>query len=340
MIKNNLIESIVKEVILEYGGVSNDIMKISMTIFNLIYEHHREYRGQTFQIGDKKIYSKTFNLDINNIQTLSFLNGITVNLYYYNPQNETFDDVMDFISSNGYLKNNFAPSNRVITFSFVWAMTDVIPHKEKNYIVSTINHEIKHAYQSYKRGGTNITPQYSKAQSEMNKKFGFNPSANTPMKQIVDFTIPWIYYRLDRDEIDAWVQEMYMESQYENDIRDTKTYKMLSGTIKDYKLLKRVYVSKDDYYTKDNTKEYIDASIRRIDEPKNYFKLCDANISYLIKKMRRVIGRWNEENGTARGSFKKYSSKEIPQGDIFVKRNKGIYDILKNWYRNKLKRSK
>ena len=56
--------------------------------------------------------------------------------------------------------------------------------------------------------------------------------------------------------------------------------------------------------------------------------------------MRRVIGRWNEENVTSRGSFKKYSSKEIPQGDIFVKRNKGIYDILKNWYRNKLKRLK
>ena len=67
MIKNNLIESIVKEVILEYGGVSNDIMQISMTIFNLIYEHHREYRGQMFQIGGKKIYGKTFNLDINNI---------------------------------------------------------------------------------------------------------------------------------------------------------------------------------------------------------------------------------------------------------------------------------
>ena len=58
------------------------------------------------------------------------------------------------------------------------------------------------------------------------------------------------------------------------------------------------------------------------------------------KKMRRVIGRWNEENVTSRGSFKKYSSKEIPQDDIFVKRNKGIYDILKNWYRNKLKRLK
>jgi hypothetical protein len=249
--------------------VSNDIMQISMTIFNLIYEHHREYRGQTFQIGDKKIYGKTFNLDINNIQTLSFLNGITVSLYYYNPQNETFDDVMDFISSNGYLENNFSPRNRVITFSFVWAMTDVIPHREKNYIVSTINHEVKHAYQSYKRGGTNITPQYSKAQNEMRNKFGFNSAANTPMKQIVDYTIPWIYYRLDRDEIDAWVQEMYMEAQYENDIRDTKTYKMLSDTIKDYKSLKRVYASKDDYYAKDNTKEYIDASIRRIDEPKN-----------------------------------------------------------------------
>jgi len=332
MIKNNLIESIVKEVILEYGGVSNDIMQISMTIFNLIYEHHREYRGQTFQIGDKKIYGKTFNLDISGIQALSFLNGITVSLYYYNPQNETFDDVKDFISSNGYLKNYFTPSNRVITFSFVWAMTDVIPHREKKYIVSTINHEIKHAYQSYKRGGTNnITPQYSKAQCEMMNKFGFNSAANTPTKQIVDFTIPWIYYRLDRDEIDAWVQEMYVESQYENDIRDTKTYKMLSDTINDYKFLKQAYAY---------AKEYIDASIRRIDEPKNYFKLCDANISYLIKKMRRVIGRWNEENGTARGSFKKYLSKEIPQGDTFVKRNKGIYDILKNWYRNKLKRSK
>ena len=119
MIKNSLIESIVKEVILEYGGVSNDIMQISMTIFNLIYEHHREHRGQTLQIGGEKIYGKTFDLDISNIQALSFLNRITVSLYYYNPQHETFDDVMDFISSNGYLKNNFTPSNRVIRFSFV-----------------------------------------------------------------------------------------------------------------------------------------------------------------------------------------------------------------------------
>lgn len=340
MIKDNLIESIVKEVILEYGGVSNDIMQISMAIFNLIYEHHREYRGQTFQIGDRKIYGKTFNLDIDNIQELSFLNGIIVNLYYYDPRNETYDEVKEFILENGYLKNNFSPSKRVITFSFVWAMTDAIPHREKNYIVSTINHEVKHAYQNSKRGGTTITPQYTKAQVEMNKDFGYNYKADTPIKRIVDYTIPWIYYSLDKDEINAWVQEMYIESQYENDIKNTKTYKRIQSIIKDYNFLKDVYSSKNDYYTKVGTKEYIDASIRRIDEPINFFKLCDKNILYLKKKMRRVIGRWYEEEGINNGNFKNYSSKEIPQSDIFVKRNKGVYDILKNWYRKKLKRLK
>ena len=60
--------------------------------------------------------------------------------------------------------------------------------------------------------------------------------------------------------------------------------------------------------------------------------------------MRRVIGRWYEEEVINNGNFKNYSSKEIPQSDVFTndtfKKNKGVYDILKNWYRKKLKRLK
>jgi hypothetical protein len=215
-------------------------------------------------------------------------------------------------------------------------MDNRIVDKIRNDMLSTINHEVKHAYQGSRNSNDTITQQYINATKELEKGFGWNKEASSPLKKIIDYDVPWIYYKLDRPEIDAWMQEMYIQAQETSDIKQTKTYEMLTSILSDYNKLKDYYTSSDSYYTNQNIKQYIDNSIRRIDEPRNFFKVCDRNVDYLTIKMRRVIGRWYEEQGTYSGSFKNYASNEIPQGSPF-KNRRSWRDMFKNFFNRKKK---
>jgi len=317
-----IIESVVKGVILEYGGVSNDILDISNVIFDKIYKEHRDYprKPQTYimpPFNGHPLMRKRFYLCIDSLDLAKIVNEICVDLYFYDSNDESYDTLYNFLNENGFVSNNFSPRKKEIRFTFPWPNDDKLGNDAKTHILSTINHEVKHAYQDAQRNGTVIPDQYKRAQGELSKPFGKNKEADTPCKELVDYYVPWIYYKIDIGEIDAWMQEMYIEAQNTNDIKKTKTYKKLVRTIKDYEDLKYWYSTKDTYYTSQRIKDYIDKSIRRIDDPIKYFALCDRNIAYLKKKMMRVIGRWNEEQGTARGSFKQYARNEIPQEYAF-----------------------
>lgn len=335
---NNIIESVVKKVILEYGGVSDEIINISNIIFNKIYREHRNHSRRTYFTQDDfnghKLYGKKFYLDINDSEEImNVVQEVAVQLYYYDTINEDYASLFEFLNSHRMISNYFSPSDRMIRLTFPWPNDDRFDANSRTTILSTINHEVKHAFQDSREGGHFISSQYIKADKEQDREIGYNKEADTPSKVLVDYYIPWIYYRLHRREIDAWLQEMYIQGIENSDIKETKIYKMLAETIKDYNNLKRWYSSNDKYYTNQKIKDYIDNSIKRIDSPKSYFAMCDRNIGYLKKKMRRVIGRWYEEKGITNGSFKQYSSNEISQSLPFNTQKKN-----RNRWKNMLRK--
>lgn len=317
----NLIESIVKQVILEYGGVSNEIIDLSYYIFNEILRQHREYgRGVVphLEYNGGWVYYKQFNLNFSqNKELCNIVNEINVTLFFYDSTKISYEEFDSFLKENHLIKLSFNPELKRIRLSFAWSNNDSIEGDARYDIQSSINHEVKHAYQSFKKGNVSngISPQYLKATKEMENGFGVDESA---IKRYVTYVIPYVYYKLDKEEIDAWVQEMYIQAT--TDIKKTKIYKSLISTLESYNVLKKLYLSNDDDFEK-NIHDYIDKSIRRIDNPRSYFKVCDANVSYLKRKMRRVIGRWYEDTMQTNGSFKQYTSNEIPMGTPFIQTN-------------------
>lgn len=336
----SLVESIVRQVILEYGGVSDETVNMSRLIFNMIRKQHLNYDfvklDDNMSYNGHSLYGKGFLLDFSHSSELmSIANSIDVVLYfYYNERvfNEDYFGLTEFLRDKGLQEMSFSPKDRRITLTFAWPSTNTLDANAENDVISSINHEVKHAYQNSKRNdGMRVSDQYLKARAERRKGFDDNYNADTALKHLVDYTIPWLYYKLDKDEIDAWIQELYIQGNNTNDIKKTTMYKKLIETINDYEKLKDWYTSSDAYYTNQGIKEYIDSSIRRIDNPKSYFNLCEKNVQYLRNKMRRVIGRWYEEQGNSSGSFKKYSSNEIQQASPFVqKQDSNKHSRLRN----------
>ena len=332
---DKLIEQVVREVINEYGGVSDTIMEMSTYIFNEICRQQSNCRAMLLpnegQFDGEQIYFKRFWLEYGG-ELIDIANEIVVDLYLYDPNTVSYGDFCEYIRGIGKMALSFSPKFKRIRLTFAWPKDGNIGSIERYDMMSSINHEVKHAYQSAKRGGENfITQQYANANVEKAKPLGYYKDADTPLKRLVDYTIPWIYYKLDRDEVDAWLQELYIEGCQSDDITKTKTYLMLKDVISDYTTIKNWYSTDDAYFTKQGTKAYIDKAIRRIDEPTAYFKLCDSNLSYLLKKMKRVIGRWYEERDMASGSFRHYAHNEVPQKSPFIdKKPQGRYGSLRD----------
>ena len=347
---DKLIESVVKKVILEYGGVSNEIMNISYDIFNAIMEQHRQYRrvpidDNALQFNGHTLYCKEFDLEFNVSNPIwKVCRGVSVRLFFYEPNTENYDMLENFMNKNKLYHMAFNDKTKVIKLSIAWSSDDKMDDYAKYEIISSINHEVKHAYQSSKKNGLGMPDEYFTAKDELNKKFGWNEEADTPSKQLVDYYVPWCYYKLNKAEVDAWLQELYISANKTKDIKTSSMYRTLVNTINDYKRLKEWYCTSETepYYKEQNLKQYIENSIRRITEPRKYFELCDRNVGYLERKMRRVIGRWYEEQGITNGSFKKYANGEIKQSTPLMQahirsknRNSTIRNIISDFFNRK-----
>ena len=326
--KNVLIENIVKRMLLEYGGVSDDVTRISNTIFSEIQKRFdccdtKWIHGIPYKEHPLQYKHICFKPDVEGFAEIGHL--VDVTLYLYLP-NEDAKEFERFIVNSNLYNSAYNISYKKVILTFVWPINNDVESYTKTSALRTINHELKHALQYSKNRQSSVSSQYVKAREELHKDF----FGDTTIQQIVNYTIPWIYYRFDRTEIDAWMQEMYAEAtEKQIDIQKTNVYKALKSTIGNYNALKG-YCR---YYPEE--KEAIYNSIRRIDEPKNYFALCDKNVAYLTSKMRRVVGRWQEDNAKPNGSFKDYASNEIEPTSPFNNPNwkYGLKDRIKAYLR-------
>ena len=318
-------------------GVSDEITKIGDEIFDYILKHHREYQWKLYKnatgdaAGKNDIYTKVISLsyDFHGIDI-----SITINLFQYNPWDE-YKEKYDYIAGSTKFQNCWRPGTKEIIFSFLWPITDEFTSAHKADIKGTINHELKHMFQFVKRRNNVITNQYSKALDSMKLEIT-DPDA---VRYLIKYYVPLVYYRFDKDEVAAWLQEIYTEAQYSENIKDTETAKKIAETIKNFNWLLCVYKSKNksDYYFKD--KSFLIEQIKELIgcSPEEYFKTCKKGLDHFTKQSRKVYQRWSNETGKSvtgrQGDFKKYKAGEIEQGEIFNgKKKKGLlkFDFINN----------
>lgn len=319
-------------------GVSDKITEISNMIFEYICNHHREERWESLKDNPKfneilkdkddiymKQLSAIYDIEDNKVKQHARVIGnipIFIHLFYYDPK-DNFKEKYDYIAENTkpLFKNAFYPGGRSITFSFLWPITDKFTDDLKADIIGTINHEVKHMYQFLKASKLGVSSQYSKALDNMDVE-----NSADGAQWLITYYIPRVYYRFDKDEVAAWLQEIYAESLYTDNIKDTETAKKINETIGYFNFLYKIYKSKKGDYNYQYRDYLIEQIKKLVDcEPDVYFKICKKGLDHFTKHARRVYQRWSNETGKSatgnQGSFKNYKDKEIEQGEIFTGKN-------------------
>ena len=330
MIPNNLIENVVRKVILEYSGVSDEIMDISQEILSLIFKTEKYCDWKMSSItGD---YYKRFSLPIKGTKTSSIVNDVLIKLFYYNPKNMDFNMAKEVYTETGDMNLSFSPSREAIKLYIPFPGNGVMDNDGVNYLISSINHEVKHAYQHRMRGGTTIPLAYSKS---------VTPMANDDEKNLKLYVmrqdIKNLYYVFDKDEIDARLQEVYLELVNNGgDLNKCRTYNRMLREKKRYEWLKyEVLFPKDSFdvkYYKNERKVFkkeLENMLGNEITPKQFFYHCESGIKRFNEHVRRIIGRYKREYETSNGSFKEYSKNEIPQSGVFKNGGKMEPEILR-----------
>lgn len=313
-------------------GVSDEIKDISDMIFEYILAHHREYGWKVCKEttgdaeGKNDIYTKVFSLDYDFLGKDIY---IIIQLFQYNPQDD-FKEKYDYIAYGASsFKNCYKPSTKTIIFSFLWPITDRFTPQMESDIKGTINHEVKHMFQYIKKNTSTIDKQYLLASDNFDACYQSSDTDKDPAKWLILYYIPRVYYRFDKEEVAAWLQELYIEANGVDHIKDTKTAKKIQETIEYYQFLLKIYNSKKQSYDG----RYRDFLISKIKEltgcnPEQYFKVCKKGLDHFLKQSRKVYQRWSNETGKSvtgnDGSFKKYKEKEIEPREIFTGKKKGL----------------
>lgn len=318
MVRENLIEKIVSNVILEYSGVSDKVTNISKEIMRLIMQENSKRKWLVEWFDDNKKY-KCFSLPIEGTIVSEIANEVLVKLYGYG-DDVTFDEEKAYLVKHDMLNMAFSPSVKRIKLFVPFPCSGVLDETAYNYLMYAINHEVKHALQSHMRGGTKITSAYLNSTKPV-KLHGDDHAYN-----LMKFYIRDLYYNFDIDEIDAHLQELYIQLNDNNgDLSKCKAYTSFKECVTAYNWLKNdvMYPKKGSfevsYYSKqraifDNVLlEMLGGDISK----KQFFAYCSRGIRRFKEHMRRIIGRYKSENGGNTGSFKNYSQNEIPQSGMF-----------------------
>lgn len=312
------IGSIVKDVILEWGGVSDKVDRMSLRVVDIIKSQHRDYPRDSVRVktefGVLAVPCKKFTLDLSEDDEIdSSCGGITVTLFFYDRDSViSADDLRRIIADNGMLRNVCRTSDNAITLSLIWPSDDNTDDgtevSERN--LGSISHELMHAYQGANSAfsGHKDGHIYRLADKYIDEPFGSNPAADRVLKQLIDSWVPWIIYRFDRAEVDAYIQQMYYSCKRTGeDIRDSRIYKDYAKSLSDYDKVKRCYDGEEG----NDIKEFTEASISRICKPREFFRICDKRVDYIRSKLMKVVGKYYSSEGHSTGSFRRYAENEI-----------------------------
>ena len=339
MVRNSLIENVVRKVILEYSGVSDEIMDISKKIMSLIFSEEKKYEWKMSTItGD---YYKKFYLPIKGTNIFNVVNEVSIKLFYYNPKNMNFEMAKEVYTETGDINLAFSPSREAIKLYIPFPSGGTMDEYGINYLISSINHEVKHAYQHRMRGRTIIPSAYSNSV----KPIRYNKDEEYDEKElalrVMRRDIKNLYYLYDKDEIDARLQEIYIGlTQNGGDLEKVKVYNKMINAEKDYYWIKnRILFPKDSFHIRyyERERSLFRQELKNMlgDEitPGEFFYHCESGIKRFREHVRRVIGRYRNEYGTPSGSFANYTKNEIPQSGMFKNGGKMEPELIRKMRR-------
>ncbi len=327
-INESTIDKVVRRVILEYGGVSDEVIRISREIYQLIVSQHRGHSW--LDIGDGEHF-KRFNLYLDGTEADGLISEVRVKLFAYDPSEMTFNDKYQQLVKRGLVKLSFSTTANAINLFIPYPVNDQMDQEGKTYLMSCINHEVKHCLQHNRRGGwTNVSDTYVKSLSS--SPIEDNNTTMFLMKSL----IRRMYYIFDPDEIDARLQEIYIELRETGTLSKCKAYDDVKTCIEGYAWINRAVRSTDAWdskYFKEARSAFPEVLKEMLGEgmtPGQFFSYCTRGIRKFREQLRRIIGRYDSENPKERGSFGEYAKKEIPMRDMFTlkKENPSLWKKL------------
>lgn len=338
MINNErMIKETTKKVLQEYLGVSDYIMEVSEEIFSMIISQAANKQWiptDNFTNTDgSNAYVKWMYLDIDDTQVSNVVEDVYVKLYGFDINKYTFKEYTSFLNNKGLVDLAYSPSSKMIKLIMAFPLNGQLDSYGKNYIISSLNHEVKHAFQSVKRGGTRISDAYTKSLKDTN--FDTDESASF---KLMRHYIKNCYYVLNSDEIDARLQQLYIElCQNDGKLALSKSYKRIITAIENYRWLLTILNPKNSfdekYYKKERSmfQQILNDELGEDITIRMFVRHCVKGIKRFNEHFKKVIARYREENGIFNGSFRQYANGEIPQGEIFNgKRNSSLWKKLMN----------
>ena len=330
---NKLIESVVRQVILEYSGVSDEVINLSELVFAEMAKQSRNYQWTKAEQTSGE-YEKNFTIDL---EEGSLGKGAIIKLYGYDSRKQSFSSKLQELEERGCVKLAFGVLTKMVKLSIPYPLEGELDDYGKDYIITSLNHEIKHALQDYKRGGTKVSSAYQKAVK--NYKINDKDSITYLMKAYVKD----MYYVLDPDEVDARLQEIYIELRNTGSLQQSKAYQRIKEKEKEYVWLSRILYPQTDFdveYYKQAREQFPQILAEMLGNgitANQFMRYCKKGIDRFNEHLRRVVGRYNMENNITRGSFKQYTQNEISPRDMFIlkKKNPSLWKrLMSNFRRN------
>lgn len=318
----------------EFMSVSDDVAEMATEILRLIaygFQDKDWVNVLYFQL-DEPILCKEMVFgqhELSGLKIGKIISEVHVKLYGYNNKKtdyDTFNDHLSELSSKlGYdlVKFCYTPLDRKIN------IFSPFPLHSNNFLedlhiilMSTIRHEVEHAYQAHKAGGMNI----SKAYTMSTNKTDWDTDKDTSIP-LLKYYIKNCYYAFDFYEIDARIQEIWYEIDNGTGIlEDSESYQFMKKACEGYEWVIRMLYPKEDflvsfYERERNMFPQLVKSELGLNAPSQWLNYCKRGIKRYRGELRRLMGRYAHVNNKyGSGSFKQYANGEIPQGDIFPKK--------------------
>ena len=331
--KDKLIENVIRKVILEYSGVSDEVLDVSNEILAMLFKQNRDFEWKySMTVGE---YYKRFTLNLEGTKTGQLVNEVVVKLFPYDSDKMTFAKAKQMYINKGYVNLAFSPRYNRIKLFIPWPYDGNVDKYGMDYLSSSINHEVKHAYQHNKRGGTNISDMYINSLKPVSTQENDRPSYN-----LMKFYVRNLFYNFDVDEIDAHLQELYIQlEKNDGNLEKCDVYNRFKENVKEYNFLNNILNPKTkfdkEFYSEDRTlfQNVIDDMLGNGITIGKFMTYCKNGIERFKEHSRRIVGRYRREHPNGTGSFKDYAKGEIPQSGVFKNGGKMKPEIWRNLMR-------
>jgi len=291
-ISNRLVENVVRRVLLEYGGVSDEILSLANDIYSKMIAEYNSGRNDWERLDSiisidgfeyvKYIYLQLFDNE--------YVESVNVKLYGYNPRQTTFMRAYNYLRRKGMARISYSSLDKCINFFIPFPINGEVTSKARLFIISGLNHEIKHGLryvkqlQNLERKGKDFTFDENYYASVTGVQKGIYGNDENTVLAIKD-----LYYYLCTDEIDARLQSMYVEYSEYMDLSKCRSYYEVKSNEEVYEQFKYA-ISISPTFRKRFDELVRDVFNNRMNA-KKFLNYCQKGINRFDEHLRRIIGR-------------------------------------------------